>query len=467
MQRRSIFLGFFKGCMSVPESSNAIIVLLYNLCAAYLELYQKVVIGTSGSIEKRQRAGKIMIQAYESERILLRDESKKKFSCLSCIKNEFDIAVNCESDESSEESNLLFGSLELYLSENFWKWIMTENKQHWSNFIKERGNDTTFEYSEAMKEKIYDITGYLCGHRISNVLKYNRLCTDFRYVFHEYYTHSRYDLGSTALGKGMPARYLLFRQHSEGLYFPRVGNYIFIKIIQSIYMQSLTSDVLILFNSDEPVSKVKEVIMNSTNVQNAFKESCVTLQHCFTDSLDLALHKTPIAFLFQFIITGFLRVYSKDIYQLRLSNVLLSKSGASGIRTALLTLSTLSGKNKKNVPIIGAEEQLSNIEGLSASSNSSYICPCGKEYKNNKSGWYRRHITTCAICLSSQLIPLTTKEAQISSVLEGRIELECLEEFEDFDADKDLQEGINLENALEEDENAFDAEYVSNMLQED
>ena len=389
MQRRSIFLGFFRSCMSVPESSNDIIVLLYGLCAAYFELYQKVVIGgTSGSIEKRQRAGKVMIQAFESERIQLRDESRKKISCLACIKDTFDMAVDYESDSTSEESNILYESLELYLSESFLKWVMTEKKQHWSNFIKERENDTTYEYSEAMKEKIYDITGYLCSHRIFNVLKYNRLCSDFRDVFHEYYTQSRYDLGSSALSDDMPARYLLFRQHSEGLYFPRVGDYIFIKIIQSMYMQSLTTDVLILFNSDKPVNKVKQIILNSTNVQNAFRESCVTLQHCFTNGLDLALHKTPIAFLFQFIVTGFLRVYSKDIYQLSLSNVLLSKSGASEIRTALLTLSAVSVKNKKFTQVIAGEQHHSNIVTLSVSSNSSYVCPCSKEFKKNKSGWY-------------------------------------------------------------------------------
>lgn len=133
-----------------------------------------------------------------------------------------------------------------------------------------------------MKEKIFEIRGYLCGDRIFNVLKYNRLCNDFRDVFHGYHTQSRYDLGSSALSNGMPARYLLFRKHSEGLYFPRVGNYVFIKIIQSIYMQSLTTDVLILYNFDEPVNKVNEIIINSANVQRAFKESCITFQHCFT-----------------------------------------------------------------------------------------------------------------------------------------------------------------------------------------
>ena len=39
-------------------------------------------------------------------------------------------------------------------------------------------------------------------------------------------------------------------------------------------------------------------------------------------------------------------MHSKDIYQLRLSNVLLSKTGASGIRTALLALSGDAQKKK-------------------------------------------------------------------------------------------------------------------------
>ena len=34
--------------------------------------------------------------------------------------------------------------------------------------------------------------------------------------------------GSTAVEKGLPAQYLLFRQHSEGLYFSRLENYNFI-----------------------------------------------------------------------------------------------------------------------------------------------------------------------------------------------------------------------------------------------
>ena len=292
---------------------------------------------------------------------------------------------------------------------------------------------------------------------------------DYKDIFLQYHDNSRYDEGSSALSAGLTARYLLFRQHSDGLYFSRVENYNFVKIIQSIYMQSLTTDVLILFNSIEPVKKVKEVIINSINVQNAFKKSCLSLQHCFTEGLNLATDKNPISYLFQFLITGFVRVYSKDIYQLRLSNVLLSKSGASGIRTGLLTLSAVSEKKKKNdrtthpVPAV-------IVSTLSLSSDC--ICPCGRLYNNNKFGWYRRHIAFCSIYLSSQhntlgLASPSVIEAEISAILDERIELESFEEFEDFDREVDLQEVINLEITLENEENTFDADFDSDILNED
>ena len=164
-QRRSIFLSFFKTCMPDPESSTSIMKLMFDLSTASLGLFDKLVSSTSSSIEKRQRAGKIMIQAYESERILLRDEFRVRFASLACMRDNFDFQVDI-TDESSEERNVLFGFLELNLSDNFWRWIQLEKKQHWSDFIKERDNDTTITYSDAMKDKIYDITGYLCGHRV-------------------------------------------------------------------------------------------------------------------------------------------------------------------------------------------------------------------------------------------------------------------------------------------------------------
>ena len=92
--------------------------------------------------------------------------------------------------------------------------------------------------------------------------------------------------------------------------------------------------------------------------------------------------------------TGFIRVYSKDIYQLRLSNVLLSKSGASGVRTGQLTLSAVAEKKKKN-------ERTIHTEPVEVDISTDYTCPCGQKYKNNKSGWYRRHIATCSAFFSS------------------------------------------------------------------
>ena len=61
----------------------------------------------------------MVIQAYESERIVLRDVFRVNFASLSCIRKYFDLKVDID-DESSKESNILFGFLELHLSDNFW-----------------------------------------------------------------------------------------------------------------------------------------------------------------------------------------------------------------------------------------------------------------------------------------------------------------------------------------------------------
>ena len=59
-------------------------------------------------------------------------------------------------------------------------------------------------------------------------------------------------------------------------------------------------------------------------------------------------------------IQGFISVYSKDIYQLRLSNVYFSKSGASGIRIALLMISANSEKitSAQSIKILGKTKNL-------------------------------------------------------------------------------------------------------------
>ena len=115
-QRRSAFLSFFKSCMSDLDSSTSIINLLFDLSTSYLGSYSKLVTGSDGSIEKRQRAGKMMIQAYESERVILRDVFRLKFASLSCIRKHFDVAVDID-DDTCEESNLLFGYLDPALTQ--------------------------------------------------------------------------------------------------------------------------------------------------------------------------------------------------------------------------------------------------------------------------------------------------------------------------------------------------------------
>ena len=150
---------------------------------------------------------------------------------------------------------------------NFWSLFHKEKKIHVDDFIKERpSTNSTYEYSGVMLDKIYDITDYLSGHGIFNRLSLNRIKREHRAVFEKFYVHSQYPNRTMAISENLPACYLLFRQHSEGLYFARKGNFEFFKIIQAIYMQSLTTDVLILFNSFEPVKRVEQVIFNSKSV---------------------------------------------------------------------------------------------------------------------------------------------------------------------------------------------------------
>jgi hypothetical protein len=354
----------------------------------------------------------------------------------------------------NEDSNLLFGYIEQFLYQNYWRWVHTSKGLHVSNFIKERLDDKDFVFSATMLDKVYDITGYLCGARLYNLLHFNRLKSDYRFVFNEYYTHSRYPNGDIAVDDGLPATYLLFRQHSEGLYFARAGNFELIKIMQVIYMRCLTTDVLILFNSSDPIKLVHTLILNSLRVQEAFKKSCFMLTHCFEDGISLAEDKNAISYLFQFIVQGFIRVYTKDIYQLRLSNVLLSKTGASGIRTALLTLSADAQKKKASTTCVSEPRAIT------------YSCSCGKKFLGK--GWLARHILSCATYISTHSSMTNVAVVDnISVVLDNLLELECLQEMEDFDCDVDVQSGLNSEMNMEEKENNFDSNFVSNILCED
>lgn len=270
--------------MTNPFSSQDIITLLFGLTTGYHNLYSTIVTKSSGPLEKRHRAGKLLVQKFESSRIALAEEYLEKFSNLGCTRDHLHLMEDGTLNFNRfEDSNLLFGFIEQYLYENFWKWLHVEKGLDVTNFIKERPDDESYDFSPSMLDKIYDITGYLCGARLSNLLKFNRLKSEYRFVFTEYYTHSRHPNSTMAINAGLPANYLLFRQHSEGLYFSRGANFEFIKIMQAIYMQSLSTDVLILFNSSDPVKLVHQLILNSNLVQKAFKKSCYTL-HDYFDS---------------------------------------------------------------------------------------------------------------------------------------------------------------------------------------
>ena len=306
-------------------------------------------------------------------------------------------------------------------------WISLFTKAFGSGYtlkkVKERDSDTDYPYSDTMLDKVYDVTGYLCVARLHNMIRLNRLRSEYRYVFAEYYKMSKYPNGSMAASDSLPAEYLLFRQHSEGLYFARAGNFNFIKIVQAIFMQSLSTDVLILYNAMEPVKMVQKVILNSAVVQTAFKESCFMLTADFTDKTDLVDGKQPICYLYRFLIQGFIRVYSKDIYQLRLSNVLLSKTGASGIRTNLLTLTGNSEKKRKiSSGNSSADDSITlPLNSVQDTTLSSYVCICKKEYKGE--GWYKRHIMSCSTY--NLIIPIDNSAVHLNNLLEDKLETIC------------------------------------------
>lgn len=263
-QRRNLYMSFFTKCMTDPQSSNDIIQLLLSLSREYLDLYNSNVSKTEGSLERQLKLGKIMANNFEAGRDELIAEYRVKFSRLSCVQKFIILEETEHFMNVYEESNLLFAFLEQTLNANFWSWFHKEKGMHVDDFIKERPlTDSCFDYSPVMLDKVYDITGYLCGHRIFNLITLNRIKREYRDVFEEYHKYCRYPNGSMAVNDGLPAEFLLFRQHSEGLYFARRENFDLIKIIQAIYMQSLTTDVLILFNSFEPVKRVEQVILNS------------------------------------------------------------------------------------------------------------------------------------------------------------------------------------------------------------
>ena len=321
-----------------------------------------------------------------------------------------------------------------------------------------------------MLHKVYDITGYLCGHRIFNLIHLNRLRCDYKETFQKYYNYSRHPNGATALLHRLPAECILFREHSEGLYYAKNDNFTFIKIIQAIWMQSLTTDVLILFNAFDPVKLVHKVILNSKNVQSAFRISCYMLEDHFKEGIDLAVDEYPISFLFQFIINGFVRTHAKDIYQLRLSNALLSKTGASGIRTNLLSFSAKATSSKATLDIDVVKEisKSNNInEHKKARLAHTRKCSCGKSFV--RVSWYDKHILNCSTYLPTSSDHMSAEQAsnEDSVLINTLIELEGVAELVEF-LDEDFVDKLRCaEKNMENEENRFDAAFSSHLIIDD
>lgn len=465
--------------MADDASCIALQRLLFELLLLYFESYRKNVSATAGDIEKRMKSGKVMVVNFENDRNDAREIYRKKFISLSVVRILFDEPQNEELNRStSEQSNLLFCYLEDFLYQNFWKWYHNKIGLDVNNYITERSTDSTYDYSETMLHKIYDITGYLCGHRIFNLIHLNRLRVEFKEIFQNYYDNSRHANGTTALSHNLPAQCLLFREHSEGLYYAKKENFIFIKIVQAIWMQSLTTDVLILFNAFEPVKLVHKVILNSKNVQSAFQQSCYMLQDLFTDGVDLAVDDNPISFLYQFLINGFIRTYAKDIYQLRLSNALLSKTGASGIRTNLLSFSAkaASSKSKCDHDVVNERNKSNNEnknkkqktdENKKANISSSLTCSCGKFFV--RVSWYEKHILSCSTqkCATSDESSTEHVVHQDPVSLNTLIELEGIEELAEHHNEDIVDKLRCAEKNMENEENQFDAAFSSHLIIDD
>ena len=277
LKRESLHLLFFTRFLAEETSSIFLQKVLFELASNLRSSYKKHVSSTVGDLDKRMKSGKAMMISFENDRNASRILCVQKFVNFPLLQQLFDEPQNEELSVSvSAQSRLIFFYLEDFLYKNFWKWFHMTKKLHVTDYIKERINDEEFEFSPTMLHKVYDITGYICGHRIYNLLHLNRLRPEYVTTFQNYYKNSRLADGHTALMQGLPAECILFREHSQGLYYSKEANLDFIKLIQAIWMQSLSTNVLILFNAYEPVKLVQNVILNSKKVQLYFQNSCVT-----------------------------------------------------------------------------------------------------------------------------------------------------------------------------------------------
>ena len=149
--RHECYKKFILSIMGVPVPCNIVKHLFFDLILMYQQLYQRYVLPTSGTIEKRQKAGKLMILHLETKRTLVRDRFQLKFVQLSCVTR---VLSNPENEEMGlsihEESNLIYCCMEELLYKNFWHWIRKERGTSVYDFIKERDSDVNYEFTLPM-----------------------------------------------------------------------------------------------------------------------------------------------------------------------------------------------------------------------------------------------------------------------------------------------------------------------------
>ena len=85
LQRKDAYMKFFTKIMTNVEYTSEVINVLFGLASKYKKLYDTCVSHDTGSFEKRKKAGKIMIQSFETNRITVRDEYRRKFSSLKSV----------------------------------------------------------------------------------------------------------------------------------------------------------------------------------------------------------------------------------------------------------------------------------------------------------------------------------------------------------------------------------------------
>lgn len=118
-------------------------------------------------------------------------------------------------------------------------------------------------------------------------------------------------LHAQAMRDDLPVDYLLNREIVGGLYFAQKSIFDFFTYIHHVYSTCMTTDVMIIYNADNPTELVENLLLTSKRVLRLF---AVCLKDADQTTLTESLcNGTSVAcIMFRFIIQGFMRVMTKD-----------------------------------------------------------------------------------------------------------------------------------------------------------